>query len=56
MKCLHLFLSEEAQYFYKSSLDPFYPAPQVQELEHADTEYKFDPLSTQALEKIAQIE
>ena len=49
-------LSEEAQYFYKSSLDPLYPAPQVQELECADTKYKFDPLSTQALEKIAQIE
>ena len=48
--------SEEAQYFYKSSLDALYPALQVQELERADTEYEFDPLSTQDLEEIAQIE
>jgi len=43
---------EETEYFYDSSLDDLYPG----EPERADTEYEFDPISTQEMEKVAEIE
>jgi hypothetical protein len=48
--------SQETQYVHRSSLDALYDESKVQQPERAETEYDFDPISTQGMEEIAEIE